>query len=53
MNYEATIKQWIAAGFVRNLVWDKLHGFSSMTALDDIDKMAGNLAAVIKKRVPR
>lgn len=27
----------LAAGFVRNLVWDKLHGFSSATALNDID----------------
>lgn len=27
----------LAAGFVRNLVWDKMHGFSSSTALNDID----------------
>lgn len=27
----------LAAGFVRNLVWDKLHNFSSSTALNDID----------------
>lgn len=27
----------LAAGFVRNLVWDKVHGFSSLTALNDID----------------
>ncbi len=27
----------LASGFVRNLVWDKLHGFSSATALNDID----------------
>lgn len=27
----------IAAGFVRNLVWDRLHGFASATALNDID----------------
>lgn len=60
MNFEATIKQWIAedpermamlqiaadqgladwclaAGFVRNLAWDRLHGHSSATALNDID----------------
>ncbi|MDP5146801.1 nucleotidyltransferase family protein [Shewanella sp. ULN5] len=31
------IKDWaIAAGFVRNLVWDKLHGFAT-SALNDID----------------
>ena len=28
---------YIAAGFVRNLVWDKLHGFESPTPLEDID----------------
>ncbi|HYD96505.1 MAG TPA: nucleotidyltransferase family protein [Noviherbaspirillum sp.] len=27
----------IAAGFVRNLVWDKLHGYAVPTPLDDID----------------
>ncbi|HDZ45589.1 hypothetical protein LCGC14_0097020 [marine sediment metagenome] len=27
----------LAAGFVRNLAWDKLHGFSSSTPLNDID----------------
>lgn len=27
----------LAAGFVRNLVWDKLHGFSLSTPLNDID----------------
>ena len=27
----------LAAGFVRNLVWDKLHSFSTNTALNDID----------------
>lgn len=27
----------LAAGFVRNLVWDKLHDFSSSTPLNDID----------------
>ncbi|WP_342596252.1 nucleotidyltransferase family protein [Salinicola lusitanus] len=28
---------WLAAGFVRNLVWDRLHGYSSSTPLNDID----------------
>ncbi|MCK2042452.1 nucleotidyltransferase family protein [Chromohalobacter sp. TMW 2.2308] len=27
----------LAAGFVRNLAWDKVHGFSAATALNDID----------------
>lgn len=27
----------LAAGFVRNLVWDKIHGFSPATVLNDID----------------
>ena len=27
---------WIAAGFVRNLVWDYLHGYSA-TSLNDVD----------------
>ncbi len=28
---------WIGAGFVRNLVWDRLHGFAEQTPLNDID----------------
>lgn len=28
---------WIGAGFVRNLVWDRLHGFAEATPLNDID----------------
>lgn len=28
---------YLAAGFVRNLVWDHAHGFSRATALNDID----------------
>lgn len=28
---------WIGAGFVRNKVWDKLHGFKKRTPLHDID----------------
>jgi uncharacterized protein len=35
---EMDLPDWcIAAGFVRNLVWDKLHGFEIPTPLDDID----------------
>lgn len=28
---------WLAAGFVRNLVWDRLHGYKNATPLNDID----------------
>ena len=28
---------WLAAGFVRNLVWDRLHGYSVSTPLNDLD----------------
>ena len=28
---------WIAAGFLRNLVWDYLHGYKTMTPLNDLD----------------
>ncbi len=28
---------WIGAGFLRNLVWDRLHGFTEATPLNDID----------------
>ena len=28
---------WIAAGFVRNRVWDRLHGYAETTPLNDID----------------
>jgi hypothetical protein len=32
------LRDWcLAAGFVRNLVWDKVHGFSCPTPLNDID----------------
>ncbi len=32
------LNDWcIAAGFVRNLVWDKIHGYSELTPLNDID----------------
>lgn len=28
---------WLAAGFVRNLVWDALHGYKRTTPLNDLD----------------
>lgn len=28
---------WVAAGFVRNCVWDALHGYERATPLNDID----------------
>ena len=28
---------WLAAGFVRNLVWDQLHGYPKPTPLNDLD----------------
>lgn len=28
---------WLAAGFVRNLVWDRLHGYPEPTPLADLD----------------
>jgi hypothetical protein len=28
---------WLAAGFVRNLVWDQLHGYSKPIPLNDLD----------------
>ena len=28
---------WIGAGFVRNLVWDRLHGYRRHTPLNDVD----------------
>jgi uncharacterized protein len=35
---ELDLPDWyIGAGFVRNLVWDKLHAYQTATPLDDID----------------
>ena len=35
---ELQLPQWcIAAGFVRNMVWDKLHQHSPLTPLNDVD----------------
>lgn len=35
---------WLAAGFVRNLVWDRLHGYAVATPLNDIDVVYFNSA---------
>lgn len=35
---ELGLPDWcLAAGFVRNLVWDRIHGYSETTPLNDID----------------
>ena len=35
---ELQLPQWcLAAGFVRNLVWDRLHGHATTTPLSDVD----------------
>lgn len=35
---QLALNDWcLAAGFVRNLVWDSLHGFAQSTPLNDID----------------
>jgi len=54
---------WITAGFVRNRVWDHLHGFEKPTPLNDIDVIyfdpehidpafEKHLDAELEKRVP-
>jgi uncharacterized protein len=38
MAAEQGLSDWcLAAGFVRNLAWDRLHGYASATVLNDID----------------
>ncbi|MBI4031068.1 MAG: nucleotidyltransferase family protein [Proteobacteria bacterium] len=39
---------WIAAGFVRNLVWDSLHAYPSMTPLNDVDVIYYDAANIDK-----
>jgi hypothetical protein len=35
---ELNLEDWsLAAGFLRNLCWDHLHGYSSLSALNDVD----------------
>ncbi len=47
---------WVAAGFVRNMVWDFLHGFA-VTALNDVDVIffdktdVGNVRAKEAQRI--
>jgi hypothetical protein len=36
---------WIAAGFVRNAVWDRLHGYAEPTPLADVDVVLFDPAA--------
>ena len=40
----------LAAGFVRNLVWDKVHGFDTPTALNDIDLVYFDLADISEEK---
>ncbi len=40
---------WVAAGFVRNMVWDHLHGFA-VTALNDVDVIFFDKADVANVR---
>lgn len=40
----------LAAGFVRNLAWDRMHGFSSPTVLNDIDLIYFDLNDVSEER---
>lgn len=40
---------YIAAGFVRNLIWDKLHGFDHTRALNDIDLIYFDKSKISKK----
>lgn len=45
---------WIGAGFVRNLVWDRLHGHVEATPLNDIDVLyfdPQDLSRVIEQRL--
>lgn len=41
---------WIAAGFVRNLAWDRLHARQVLTPLDDIDLVYFDVAETGKAR---
>lgn len=43
------LTEWgLAAGFVRNLVWDHLHNYTDATALNDIDLIYFNSANTVK-----
>jgi hypothetical protein len=41
---------WLAAGFVRNLVWDQLHGYAQPTPLNDLDLIYFCTADTSKQR---
>lgn len=41
---------WLAAGFVRNLVWDRLHGYTATTTLNDIDLIYFDRADIRRER---
>jgi len=44
------LNDWcLAAGFVRNLVWDKVHGKSDLTPLNDIDLIYFNKSETDEK----
>ena len=41
------LNDWcLAAGFVRNLIWDKLHGYQDLTPLNDIDLVYYDKASI-------
>ncbi|MCR8644363.1 nucleotidyltransferase family protein [Paenibacillus sp. N1-5-1-14] len=37
---------YVAAGYIRNYVWDKLHGYEARTPLNDIDVVYYDLSAI-------
>ncbi|RXJ74387.1 nitrate reductase [Veronia nyctiphanis] len=45
------LPQWcLAAGFVRNLIWDTLHGFEYASALEDIDLIYYDAGVISEER---
>jgi hypothetical protein len=45
---------WLGAGFVRRKVWDRLHGFTRATPLDDVDLLyfnAGDTSVESERRI--
>ena len=44
---------WVGAGFVRNLVWDHLHGFETPTPLNDVDVIYFDPANISKETEDR
>src|SRR5436853_7730680 len=41
---------WVGAGFVRNKVWDVLHGYRERTTLNDVDVIYFDSGIVEEKR---